>query len=334
MTSQSGVSGRLTPLLDTLCPMHVRVDEFGKIVHAGPTVVKMLGSQSVIGEGLFDYFEVLRPRSISSLDELRKCEGRKLHLRLKTDDDAPLKAVIANCPDKSAILNLSFGIHVLDAAVDYSLTSTDFAPTDLAMELLYLVEAQSAAMNETRLLNRRLQGAKMAAERRADTDALTGLRNRGAMNKVLERLISAGQPFSMLHVDLDYFKQINDGFGHAAGDWVLQEAARIMLSLTRKDDLAARVGGDEFVIILSGLCNAARIRQIAGALIAALEEEIFHGDEHLNVSASIGISSVTQVRKSAEELLEEADIALYASKRAGRARYTFFKPGMSQAADI
>ncbi len=316
-------------MLDTLCPMHVRLGKDGQILHAGPTVTKILGVKNVDGLLFLDKFEILRPRSVKTFANLRDYAGKKLHLQLLDDDKTQLKAVVANFPDGTAIVNLSFGIHVLDAVVDFSLTSTDFAPTDLAMEMLYIVEAKSAAMEETRMLNNRLQGAKMAAERRADTDTLTGLRNRRALNTALEHAIAAKHPFSLLRVDLDYFKQINDGHGHAVGDFVLQQASQIMQSLARKEDLVARVGGDEFVILLHGVSRKSRIIQISQDIISYLENEIVHRNERLKVSASIGISSVLKAGKTADDLLEEADIALYGSKRAGRARYTFFKPGMS-----
>lgn len=177
MTMDPGKFDFCAAVLDTLCPMHLRLDISGNVMHCGPTLLKVIGQASPEGSSFFDLFDILRPRMIQSVDGLRQYGGRKLHLRLKTGTKGQVKAVLANLPDGSIVIDFSFGIHVLDAVVEYDLTCTDFAPTDLTMEMLYLVEAKSAAMDASRLLNRRLQGAKVAAERRADTDTLTGLRN-------------------------------------------------------------------------------------------------------------------------------------------------------------
>lgn len=95
--------------------------------------------------------------------------------------------LVAGPSEGQSIVNLSFGISVVDAVSDYSLNSADFAATDLTIEMLYLVEAKSAAMEASRKLNLRLQGAMIAAEEQAFTDTLTGLKNRRAMDHVLAR---------------------------------------------------------------------------------------------------------------------------------------------------
>ena len=152
-------------------------------------------------------------------------------------------------------------------SVDYALVSSDFAATDLAIEMLYLVEAKSAAMEASRKLNLRLQGAMIAAEEQAFTDTLTGLKNRRAMDHVLARLIEAGREFALMHIDLDFFKAVNDTLGHAAGDHVLQNVARIMVEETRSDDTVARVGGDEFVILFDGLTDRETLVRVAERII-------------------------------------------------------------------
>lgn len=145
--------------------------------------------------------------------------------------------------DGGAFLNLSFGIGVAEAVRRHALTVEDFAATDLTVEMLYLVEAKTAVMDELRNLNRRLQGAKVAAEEQALTDQLTGLRNRRALDLQMKALIRLGASFGLMHIDLDFFKQVNDTLGHAAGDHVLREVARVLTQETRATDMAARVGG-------------------------------------------------------------------------------------------
>ena len=243
-----------------------------------------------------------------------------------------LKGVCTPLPGgEGAFINLSFGISVLEAVRDYDLTSADFSPTDLTIEMLYLVEAKSAAMEASRQLNTRLQGAKIAAEEQAFTDTLTGLKNRRAMDHVLGRLISSGREFALMHLDLDFFKQVNDTLGHAAGDAVLQQAARIMVECTRQSDTVVRVGGDEFVMILEGALDTERLAAIAKRLISKLEEPIPFGAEICRISASAGTTlSTWQTEPDAQQLLNQADLALYAAKRAGRAQHFFYRHGMEK----
>ena len=237
-------------LLDTLCPMHAVLDRTGHITHLGPTLQKLRPGIALIGTRFLEVFELQRPRTVTSMDDLLECAGTKLHLRFRDSPRTSVKGILVELPDnQGAVINLSFGISILEGVSDYALTDADFAATDLAVEMLYLVEAKSAAMEASRTLNLRLQGAMIAAEEQAFTDTLTGLKNRRAQDHILERLMCSGTEFALMHVDLDYFKAVNDTLGHAAGDHVLQHVARVLVDETREDDTVARVGGDEFVLI-------------------------------------------------------------------------------------
>lgn len=321
----------LAAMLRQLCPMFVALDATGHITEVGPTLQKLRPDQPMPGTRFLELFELTRPRAITTMAGLLAASGAKLHLQFRDMPQTGLKGLIVPMPGgKGAIVNLSFGISVLDAVRDYALTSADFSATDLTIELLYLVEAKSAAMEASRKLNLRLQGAKIAAEEQAFTDTLTGLKNRRAMDHVLERLIETGAPFAMMHLDLDYFKSINDTLGHAAGDHVLQQAARIMVEETRDEDTVARVGGDEFVLLFHKLKDKKRLDRIAKRLIARLEEPIPFEGQTCRISASIGTSlSPASSVADAVALLHEADVALYAAKRAGRACHRFYAPGMA-----
>lgn len=311
-------------MLHRFCPMHVVLDRTGHIVQAGPTLHK-IGGDNLDGKRFLELFEIYRPRSVLGMSDLLNSQGRKLHLRLRSGIRTPLKGVLSGDGRGGAVINLSFGIAVIDAVRDYGLTSTDFAPTDLAVEMLYLVEAKSAAMDASLNLNTRLQGAMVAAEKRAFTDTLTGLHNRRAVDQVLDRLCRSGQPFSIMHIDLDFFKQVNDTMGHAAGDHVLKVVSRSMADTSRKDDTTARVGGDEFVIIYNTLVNRDRLSDLAGHLISRIEHPIPFEDRECNVSASIGIFCSEGGEQDPAKVMEQADIALYAAKHAGRAQYCFFE---------
>ncbi|MEM1152379.1 MAG: GGDEF domain-containing protein [Pseudomonadota bacterium] len=309
--------------LDLLCPMHVEVNGTGHIDHVGPTVAKIVPGP-VLGKRFLEVFELLRPRAVKTMADIRARAGAPLHMRLRDAHRTPVKAVAVS-HGEGAIVNVSFGISVVDAVGHYSLTSRDFAPTDLTIEMLYLVEAKSAAMDESRNLNSRLQGAKIAAEEQAFTDTLTGLKNRRAMDHIMGRYLALGVGFACMHLDLDYFKSINDTLGHAAGDHVLQEVARILVDETRAQDTVGRVGGDEFVLLIHEMDQPAKLEKIAQRIIARLEEPIPWNGDVCRISGSAGTSRSSQYDSpSIEELLHHADVALYASKRGGRAQHTHF----------
>ncbi|WP_120635876.1 GGDEF domain-containing protein [Ruegeria sp. EL01] len=313
-------------LLDTLCPMFLLVDEKGHIRQAGSTLQKLRPDVPLVGTDFLDVFELIRPRTVTTIPALMSMAGAKLHLKFHDEPRTALKGLVAPLPGgEGAVINLSFGISILDAVRDYALTSADFSGTDLAIELLYLVEAKSAAMEASRSLNLRLQGAMLAAEEQAYTDTLTGLKNRRAMDHMLGHLISSNSSFALMHLDLDFFKSVNDRLGHAAGDFVLQQAARIMVEETRGDDTVARVGGDEFVIIFKGLTREEILTSVADRLILRLNEPMVFQQQTCYVSASIGTAVSTQFgAPNAEELLHAADLALYQAKRDGRSCHRLY----------
>ncbi len=316
----------LGSLLDTLCPMYVLVDDAGLIGRVGPTLQKLRPDRPLAGRNFLDIFELVRPKSITAVAEMMALSDRMLRLRFQDHPQTAFKGLIAPYPcGGGAVINLSFGISILDAVRDYSLTSGDFSGTDLAIELLYLVEANSAAMEASRSLNLRLQGARLAAEKQAYTDTLTGLKNRRAMDHILGHLISSNSTFALMHLDLDFFKSINDRLGHAAGDYVLQQASQIMLDVTRSGDTVARIGGDEFVLIFKGMIDRPKLDGIARRLISRLCEPMQFEGADCRISASIGTALSTQFEvPKAHDILHAADLALYAAKRNGRSCHRFY----------
>lgn len=324
---------QLAHIADHLCPMYAIIDANGQILRVGPTLKKLRPELTWEGRRFFRVFDLSRPRRVRSMEDLVKTAGSKLHLHFRDTPQTSLKGVLVPLPDgQGAIINLSFGISVLEAVRDYDLTSADFSPTDLTIEMLYLVEAKSAAMEASRQLNMRLQGAKIAAEEQAFTDTLTGLKNRRAMDHILERTISSGRDFALMHLDLDYFKQVNDTLGHAAGDAVLQHVAQVMVDCTRQSDTVARVGGDEFVLIFNDLRDARQLEALAERLISEIEVPIPYGGKQCKISASAGttLSVWHEGNVNAAQILNESDVALYAAKGSGRARHCFYQKGMEK----
>ncbi len=320
--------------LDVLCPMHLVLSETGHVIHAGPTVQKLRPDTPMQGRRFLEIFNLKRPRAISDMDELRAAAGVKLHLQMRDAPQTEVKGVLVPGPkDGQCIINLSFGISIVDAVSDYALTSADFAATDLAVEMLYLVEAKSAAMEASRKLNLRLQGAKIAAEEQAFTDTLTGLKNRRAMEHIMSRYAAWGTQFAIMQIDLDWFKAVNDTFGHAAGDHVLQTVARIMVDETRDSDTVVRIGGDEFVVLLPNAEDMNATQSIGSRIIKRLTQPIPFQGQDCRISASIGIGVFDpDLPDTVTDVLDNADVALYASKNAGRGRQTFYTPELRDTA--
>ena len=323
MTDMSNVKS----LLHVFCPMHARLDRTGHIVDCGAALTKLRSDHPMVGRRFLEVFELNRPKSVGSVSELLTLSGKKLHLRFRDAPRTSLKGVAVPWEDGGAVVNLSLGISVLEAVGEYALTCGDFAHTDPTVEMLYLIEAKSAAMEASHSLNLRLQGARIAAEEQAFTDTLTGLKNRRALDHIMSRSDQAREEFALMHLDLDFFKQVNDTLGHAAGDHVLPHVARVMVRETREKDTVARVGGDEFVLIFTNLVDRQRLKSIARRLINRLEEPIPFGGEVCNISASIGIALSNQRPVlDITQMAADADEALYAAKRGGRACYRFFEP--------
>lgn len=308
---------------DRFMPLHLRVDDAGRITGHGPTLAKLTQGPPLIGRPLFEAFDLRRPSGLATIADLRAHAGDRLHLSLRRSPrPVPFRGLAMPLGQGAGmILNLSFGIGVIDAVRSFALTDGDFAATDLAVEMMYLMEAKTAAMDALRGFALRLQGDKQMAETQAMTDTLTGLRNRRALAQALERLTRSDLDFGLMHIDLDYFKAVNDTLGHAAGDHVLRMVAEVLTAETRSEDIVARVGGDEFVAVFPDLTEPRRLEVIASRIIERLSVPIPFDGQDCQISASIGITtSVAYPKAEIARMQHDADEALYASKRAGRGR--------------
>jgi diguanylate cyclase (GGDEF)-like protein len=310
--------------LGRLMPMYIWVTPTGLIRAIGPTMAKLC-SRSPVGGRFVDWFEVTKPRVLRSMADVQALEGQRILLTLSESATALRGQVQALDGGQGWILNLSFGIAVAEAVREHRLTNADFAPTDLTVELLYLTEVKSAVTNELGAMLKRLEAARAASEAQAMTDPLTGLANRRAFEAELARACGlaarGGGAFALLHLDLDYFKTVNDTMGHAAGDAVLVAVADILREETRQSDMVARVGGDEFVILLMGERDADHVCRTGRRFISELERPILFENRPCRISGSIGVSlSVAHAGPDPETLLAEADAALYEAKRAGKGR--------------
>jgi diguanylate cyclase (GGDEF)-like protein/PAS domain S-box-containing protein len=168
-----------------------------------------------------------------------------------------------------------------------------------------------------------LRRTELELEHRAGHDVLTGLPNRELLQRELlqamEHAAQVGDGLAVLYIDLDGFKAANDRGGHFAGDHVLREVAARLQQGLRHGDLVARVGGDEFVVLLPGCNDAAFARVIAEGLRARLHPPYTLADGPFQLDASIGIACFPEDGNDAETLLGHADRAMYAAKRTGHA---------------
>ena len=165
-------------------------------------------------------------------------------------------------------------------------------------------------------------------------DSLTGLPNRHRLHEFLAGKLDHApvleQPLVMLSIDLNRFKLVNDAFGHDAGDRVLHEVSQRLHACIREDDLVARHGGDEFIMVLNGRHSEQAIEQICMQLIESIEAPFQINGQEVFVGASIGISSAPEDSTLVEDLLRYADLALYQAKAERRSGWRFYSQDMNQ----
>lgn len=175
--------------------------------------------------------------------------------------------------------------------------------------------------------NKALELARVRMESAALHDALTGLPNRRYLDQVMldaDTAEDGNTEITVLHIDLDRFKDINDTLGHAAGDLILRHAATTLRQHIRKEDFLARIGGDEFVVVSRNHPGVDHVAEMAARLIEAISKPVDYEGHECRVGASIGIASRLDESERIEQLLVNADIALYEAKRRGRNRVEKF----------
>jgi diguanylate cyclase (GGDEF)-like protein len=169
----------------------------------------------------------------------------------------------------------------------------------------------------------------------AQHDALTGLPNRplfeDRLHQAIARARRSGSLVGLLYVDLDRFKLVNDTLGHAAGDTLLRQVAQRLKSCVREGDMVARIGGDEFSVVLNDLENPQDAEGVIQRILETLKQPLVLRGHELFVTTSIGISLYPTDGDEAEELLRKADNALYRGKQQGRNTYQFYTPEIDEA---
>lgn len=181
---------------------------------------------------------------------------------------------------------------------------------------------------------RRLDDEQKTLYRNARTDPLSGLSNRQALQEYLKQTIADSEKnhsdFAFLFLDFDDFKAVNDSLGHDIGDQVIREASRVLVSGIHNYDFIARVGGDEFVIILKHYQSldalGAEIRQLQ----TALKEAILGGELNIHINSSVGVAFYPKDGEDYLSLMQKADIAMFQAKREGKSRYHFYSESLNE----
>ena len=216
------------------------------------------------------------------------------------------------------------GLHLFQTIWPILLTSA--VSTVLVMSLLYRTLLE---------LVQELERREASAQHQAVHDPLTGLANRALLEDRIEyaigRMRRNHEKFALLLLDVDRFKLVNDTLGHAAGDMLVQQVGDRLRSLLRETDTIARVGGDEFAIILSSITSESDVRQLSRRIIASIAEPFSLAGRDARVGVSIGAVVAHRESGGSSELIRKADITMYRAKAGGRNCYRVFSEDMDVA---
>jgi diguanylate cyclase (GGDEF)-like protein len=198
--------------------------------------------------------------------------------------------------------------------------------------LLLMLVTISLLLQRIRRSTLQLEASQAQAQHLAFHDALTGLANRALFDERLTRALAeahqSSRSVALLYFDLDRFKHVNDTLGHPAGDQLICAMAKRLVAATRSSDVVARIGGDEFAIIQTGVTSVAEVEVLCMRIVEAVSEPYLLAGTKLNVGVSIGVALAPIDAHDRTELARKADIALYEAKAAGRGRYVFFAEQM------
>jgi diguanylate cyclase (GGDEF)-like protein len=205
---------------------------------------------------------------------------------------------------------------------------------DGPVESLELFVAQAGASLHNARRHRSLEELKDQLDHEASHDSLTSLANRRRFTEELDRVSARGRPGDLVGVlfcDLDGFKDVNDHYGHDAGNELLVEVANRLRMSVRPGDLVARIGGDEFVVMLTRLESAAPAAAVAERICAVLREPIILGSDAVCISTSVGIALAPADRADTADLVRRADAAMYQAKSEGKARWAMDPASLQSA---
>jgi diguanylate cyclase (GGDEF)-like protein/PAS domain S-box-containing protein len=301
-------------------------------------------SQSVLIENLADGMVVLDNHF--RIVDMNPTARRILHINSDEIIGKPSSTILANWQELVSLCNQPLNkqvetqmvvdqdiyFHVL---VSPMLDNRNHPAGNLV--ILHDISQQKSAEFALQKANERLQSQLAEIQRLQDNlrqqairDSLTGLFNRRYLEETLERELSRAvrkkYPLSLLMLDIDHFKMVNDTYGHAAGDAVLQSLGNHLLSYSRKLDIACRFGGEEFVLVLAESDAASALKRAEEWRAAIEKMNVIHAANTIHITVSIGIAVFPQHAENMKDLLYAADQALYTAKKTGRNRVVLCTP--------
>ena len=283
------------------------LDANGTVTYQSPSVERVLGYRA---------------------DEI---EGRDFARLLAETDRPRLAQIVAGVGD--AYAGGGTETHVIECSLrhrDGAWLQFEVQHTDLLQD----EHVRGVVLNSRDVSERKAFEDQLAHQ--AFHDPVTSLANRALfadrVQHSIMRSIRGGPSIGVMFIDLDDFKTVNDSLGHAAGDTVLQEVARRLVGAVRPADTVARFGGDEFAVLLDGVRDSEEAADVAGRILRALELQYDVDGKHVYPRASVGICLAGQGVGSAdaEELLRNADVAMYMAKRDSKGSYRVFEPAMHE----
>lgn len=237
------------------------------------------------------------------------------------------------------LLNLTAIAKKITSSNNYNLRATRLTSdeigelTDCFNTMLETVEHRDR-MLESEVLSRtkELELVNSRLHLQANEDALSGLPNRRAIYNTLQQLIDSSTPFSLLFIDLDGFKSVNDTLGHDYGDILLKQASARIVGCVRKSDSVARLGGDEFTVILRELTLPHRVDEITAVILKQLSDPFKIEGEIVYISGSLGVTLYPDDGATVDSLVKNADQAMYESKNQGKNRCSYFSADLQNRA--
>jgi Amt family ammonium transporter len=297
---------RKSAILDSSMDCIISIDWEGKIIEFNPSAERTLGclKKQVVGKSFTKYF---------ILEEDREAVEYSLRHFFSAANGLVLNR-------RNALQLQRISAHPFPAEV--TITSTRMEDDSRTEFTLHIRDVTREQKLQSRL--------KFLAYR----DPLTSLSNRTYMMKSLSAAIEVAklhnETVALFFLDLDKFKKINDTLGHKAGDELLCEVAKRLTEAAREDDLIARWGGDEFIVVLRGKINLDVISKKAKDILEIMRKPVEISKKQFNIPTSIGISLSVCGQTHADNLIQEADIAMYAAKESGRDNYQIFQPHMAE----
>lgn len=322
-------------MVEAVFPFHLVLDRDLRVLQVGSSLQR-LSESVVVGAAFGDLFRLATPKVTASFDALVQSPRALFLLRSLTTDGLVLRGQMLHDAGSECVFFVgSPWITKTADFVDLGLTLGDFAAADAVVDYVLLLQNQSSSLVEAESLAVRLHETAEQLEHLAFHDTLTGLPNRALLTRHLERALEATtSSLTVLLLDLDGFKTVNDSYGHSAGDSVLEVVGRRLRAVAREGDLVSRFGGDEFVLVLEDLTDV----QLCDASVAAVAQRVVNSlsqpialpscsQVSVALSASVGIAS-SRAGETASDLLRNADLAMYAAKAGGKARYERYAPLM------